>query len=211
MAKAILFGRPGSGSAVCEALLELTGQPYDLKIMEKLANGSNSPEMIALNPLGQVPALRTEDGTLMTESAAIALWIADLAPQAKLAPLPGDPLRAKYLRAMIFMAANCYMTALRFYYSDRYSTDADHADAISEKALEHMHREWEILTDMLGENDFLLGKTISAADLYLSMLISWEEDAAKFAAMYPALARLNKRVWGNKTVAAIWQRHGYAA
>jgi glutathione S-transferase len=182
-----------------------------LKVMEKMTDGSNSPEMMALNPLGQVPALRTEDGTLMTESGAIALWIADLAPLAKLAPLPSDPMRAKYLRTMVFMAANCYMTALCFYYSDRYSTDANHADAIRDKAHERMHREWAILTDMLGNYDYLLGKAMSAADIYLSMLISWEEDGAKFAAKYPALANLNKRVWGNKTVAAIWKSNGYAA
>ncbi|MGL4488222.1 MAG: glutathione S-transferase family protein [Rhizobiaceae bacterium] len=210
MSGVVLFGRKGTGSAVCEALLELTGQAYELKNMEKLPDGSNSPEMIALNPLGQVPALRTADGYLMTESAAIALWIADLAPQSGLAPKMSDPQRAQYLRLMLFMAANSYMTALRFYYPDRFSTDASHANAIKAKADEHMHREWAILSDMLGSNDYLLGTNMSAADLYLSMMISWEEDGAAFAARYPALAKLNARVWSHDKVARIWARHGYA-
>jgi glutathione S-transferase len=209
MTKIVLFARMGSGSAVCEALLELTGQPYELKIMDKLADGATSPELMALNPLGQVPALRTSDGTLMTESAAIALLIADLAPEAKLAPAFDNPKRAKYLRLMLFMAANCYMTALRFYYSDRYSSDESHAEAVRDKAREHMHREFAILTDMLGSDDYLLGNEVSAADLYLSMLVSWEEDGAKFAAQYPALAKHNGRICSDKKIAAIWKRNGF--
>ncbi len=210
MSKIILFGRPGSGSAVCEALLELSGLPYELKIMTKLADGSNSPELLALNPLGQVPALRTSDGTLMTESGAIALWIADLKHEARLAPAASDPLRARYLRVMFFMAANCYMTALRFYYPDRYSTDVEHADAVRDKAREHMHREFAILSDMLGDDDYLVGDQLGAADLYLSMLISWEEDGAKFAAQYPALARHSQRVCTNAKVASVWKNNGYS-
>jgi glutathione S-transferase len=209
MAKIELFGRLGSGSAVCEALLALVSMPYTMTIMNKREDGTYPPELFAVNPLGQVPALLTVDGTLMTESGAIALWIADLAAQSKLAPAASDPTRAKYLRVMFFMAANCYMTALRFYYPDRYSTDEDHADSIRAKARTHMDREFAILTEMLGADNFLLGDTMSAADVYLSMLISWEEDGAHFALQYPALAQLNTRVWKNKTVADVWLRNGY--
>lgn len=209
MSKIILFGRPGSGSAVCEALLDLTGTHYEMKVMNKRDNGTYPPELFAVNPLGQVPALYTQDGTLLTESGAIALWIADIAPLAQLAPAISDPKRATYLRVMFFMAANCYMSALRFYYPHRYSTDESHADAIRDKAREHMDREFAILTEILGTNEFLVGDKLSAADIYLSMMISWEEDAAHFAKQFPALTKLNRRVWGNKTVAAVWQRNGF--
>jgi glutathione S-transferase len=206
----VLFARSGSGSAVCEALLELTGHPYELKAMNRLADGSNPPELMTINPLGQIPALVTPDGTLMTESAAIALWIADLSPEAALAPAANDPLRAKYLRVMLFMAANCYMTALRFYYPDRYSTDERHAAGIKDKAREHMHREFSILTDMLGSDDYLVGNTMSAADLYLSMLVCWEEDGTQFAKKYPALWQHTRRVCANTKVAAVWKSNGFA-
>jgi glutathione S-transferase len=210
MTKIILFGRPGSGSAVCEALLELTGTPYEMTVMNKRDDGSYPPELFVVNPLGQVPALYTQDGTLLTESGAIAIWIADIASQTQLAPAIRDPNRAKYLRVMFFMAANCYMSALRFYYPHRYSTDESHADAIRYKAREHMDREFAILTEILGANEFLVGDTLSAADIYLSMMISWEEDGATFAKQFPALAGLNGRVWGNESVAAVWQRNGFA-
>ncbi len=204
-----LFGRPGSGSAVCEALFELCGTPYEHVHMNKRDDGTYPPELFKINPMGQVPAVVMDDGTLLTESGAIAVWIADATPQAKLAPALNDPKRAKYLRVMFFMAANCYMSALRFYYADRYSTNKDHADAIRDKAREHMDREFAILSDILGTNDFLLGDTLSAADIYLSMMISWEEDAERFAAQYPALDALNRRVWLNATVTEVWQRNGY--
>jgi glutathione S-transferase len=209
MNKIKLFGRPGSGSAVCEALFELCGIPYENIIMHKRDDGSFPEELHAVNPLGQVPAVITEDGTFMTESGAITVWIADAAPQAKLAPALDDAKRAHYLRVMFFMAANCYMSALRFYYPDRYSTNEAHADAICDKARAHMDREFLILSDLLGGQDFLLGDRMSAADIYLSMLISWEDDGARFAAQYPALEALNRRVWLNDTVAKVWQRNGY--
>lgn len=209
MTKIELFGRLGSGSAVCEALLDLAGSPYTMTIINKRDDGTYPPELFAINPLGQVPALLTENGTLMTESGAIALWIADLAERSKLAPAASDPTRAKYLRVMFFMAANCYMTALRFYYPHRYSTDESHSESIREKARTQMDHEFAILTEILGADDFLLGDTMSAADVYLSMLISWEEDGAHFASQYPALAHLNTRVWKNETVADVWLRNGY--
>jgi glutathione S-transferase len=210
MDKVVLFVRPNSGSAVCEALLALTGRSYELRVMDKLADGSNPPQLLSVNPLGQVPALQISDGTVITESAAIALWIADLCPEKKLAPAISDPLRAKYLCLMLFMATNCYMSALRYYFPYRYSTDISHADCIRDKGLEHMHREWVILTDMLGDNDYLLGTNMSAADIYLSMFISWEEDVEDFTKRYPALSGLNHRVLQNKTVYSIWKSNGFA-
>lgn len=206
----VLYGRIGTGSAVCEALLQLGNIPYKLQIMSKLENGQNSPELLALNPLGQVPVLHTQDGILITEAAAIAIWIADLAKGTELAPPIEHPDRAKYLRLMLFMASNCYMTALRFYYADRYSSDASHANGIRTKAYEDMKREWAILSDILGENSYLLGSSLSAADVYLSMLISWEDDQVSFAKRYPRLAALNKLVVSEPIIAAVWKRNDFA-
>ncbi len=64
--------------------------------------------MAAVNPMRQVPALVTPGGEVITESAAILIWLADSHPQARLAPGLDDPRRAQFLRWMSFIPAAVY-------------------------------------------------------------------------------------------------------
>jgi glutathione S-transferase len=207
----VLLGRPGTGSSVCEAVLVLSGLDYTIRDIDKLADGSAPPELLAVNPLGQVPVLLLPDKTVMTESAAIAMHIADLSDNRVLAPKIGDPDRAAYLRLMIFMATNNYMTDLRYFYSDRYSTDPAHAAAIKAKAIEHQALNWRVLEDAVGTSGWLIGPALSAADIYLAMLISWADDLQVFSFSYPRLAQIAAGVAADPHVRPIWRRHGIAA
>ena len=206
-----LLGRPGTGSGVCEAVLALSGLPYTLKDIDKLPDGSAPDELLAINPLGQVPVLILPDGSVMTESAAIAMHIADLSLDRKLAPKVGDPDRAAYLRLMVFMAANNYMTDLRYFYSDRYSTDPEHADAIKAKAVEDQARNWRVLEQAVNAHGLLVGNAPSAADIYLAMLVSWVDDQSEFAVRYPRLSAIASRVGQDPAIRSVWLRHGIAA
>ncbi len=206
-----LLGRPGTGSGVCESVLALSGLPYTIKDIDKLPDGSAPDELLAVNPLGQVPVLILPDGSVMTESAAIAMYIADLSQDRALAPKIGDPDRAAYLRLMVFMAANNYMTDLRYFYSDRYSADPAHADAIKARAVEDQARNWQVLEEAVNAHGHLVGNALSAADVYLAMLVSWADDPARFAVDYPRLAGIAARVAKDPAIAPIWLRHGIAA
>ena len=203
-----LIGRPGTGSGVCEAVLALSGLPYTVKDIDKLPDGSAPAELLAINPLGQVPVLVLPDGSTMTESAAIVMHLADLAPDRSLAPKIGDPDRAAYLRLMVFMSANNYMTDLRYFYSDRFSSDAGHADGIKAKAIEDQARHWRILEDAVNTHGHLVGNALSAADIYLAMLVSWVDDPSVFAELYPRLAAIVARVGQNPVIEKVWRRHG---
>lgn len=203
-----LIGRPGTGSGVCEAVLALSGLPYAVKDIDKLPDGSAPAELLAINPLGQVPVLVLPDGSIMTESAAIVMHLADLAQDRSLAPKIGDPDRAAYLRLMVFMSANNYMTDLRYFYSDRFSSDAGHADGIKAKAIEDQARHWRILEDAVNTHGHLVGNALSAADIYLAMLVSWVDDQSVFAELYPRLAAIVARVGQNPVIEKVWRRHG---
>ncbi len=91
-----LYGRPGTGSAPVEAALAMGG--FDADIIDVPADPSapGHDGLLALNPLGQVPALVLPDGTVMTESAAILIHLADSAAPGLLGPAPGDPARPAY-------------------------------------------------------------------------------------------------------------------
>jgi glutathione S-transferase len=105
-----------------------------------------------------VPILQLSDDTLMTESAAMMIYVADLYPAAGLAPAAPAPERAAYLRWMLYFASAVYMADLRYFYPARYSTDAAHAEAIKQRASEHMDRDFAIFCRSLGAGTFCFGR-----------------------------------------------------
>jgi glutathione S-transferase len=202
-----LYGRPGSGSGACEAVLALSGLHHEIIDLERWEQGGAPADLLAISPLGQIPALVLPDGSTMTESAAICLYLSDLAPDAKLAPAPADPLRPRYLRWMVYLAANNYMTALRFFYPERFAAHEDGAASVKAAALKRSAFEWSVLADGLGEHPFLLGDQMSAADLYAAMLLSWDIDMPQLFMTHAALARLYAAVASHPEIASVWSRH----
>ncbi|ENZ4061861.1 glutathione S-transferase N-terminal domain-containing protein, partial [Klebsiella pneumoniae] len=107
--RATLYGLPGWGSTLAEIMLVAASTPFDFVAVEGFdAPGPNRNRILALNPLGQIPVLVLADGQVMTESAAIALHLAETHPGAGLAPAPGDPARARFLRLLVWIVANIY-------------------------------------------------------------------------------------------------------
>lgn len=202
-----LYGRPGSGSAACEAVLALSGLPHDIIDLERWPLGGAPVEILAISPLGQVPALVLPSGSSMTELAAICLYLADLAPGAGLAPPQDSPDRPAYLRWMIYFSANSYMTALRAYYPERYSTHDDGGDSVKTSALQRAAFEWLVFADALGDGPFILGKSISAADIYAAVLLSWDFDMPALFNAHPGLEMLYSAVAAHPKIAAVWRRH----
>ena len=84
----ILFTHPQSRGAMVHWMLEEIGCPYRLEV-KQFGPDMKSPEYLAINPMGKVPALR-HGTTVVTESAAILCYLADLFPEAKLAPPPAE-------------------------------------------------------------------------------------------------------------------------
>ena len=91
-----LYWAPRSRSFSALWLLEETGQPYERVLIDIRTGAQRSPDYLAINPMGKVPALRDGEATL-AEAAAICAYVAERYPEARLAPPLGSPLRAKYL------------------------------------------------------------------------------------------------------------------
>ena len=161
----------------------------------------------AVNPLGQVPVLILPDGTVLTESAAIVMHLANLAKPAKLAPDAGTPEHAQYLRLMLFLAANVYMTDLCWYYPHRMSIDPSVAPGIKAQSGIDQRRNWSTLEGIAASGEALLPSGFSAADIYMAMLVSWTE-LEDFQTTYPRIASIARAVGQNPQIAQVWHRHG---
>ena len=203
----ILYARPGSGSVVCEALLELSGAAYAIETVERDASGAFPESFQALNPMAQVPVLVLPGGPVMTESAAIAFHLADLYPQMGMAPGLSDPKRADYLRWMLFLATTIYTDDLRMYYPARYTDDPHGAAAVKSAAIRQMDTDFEIYANALGAGPFILGETMSAVDIYAAMLVTWMPDVKACVAKYPVVKAMYNRVAAVPAIGKVFARN----
>jgi GST-like protein len=107
MSDLVLYGNPGWGSALVEAQLDWLGLSYRYEAVGNLFTSVEARERVgAVNPLAQVPTLVLGDGRVLTESAAITLYLADLTGRDDLVPDPKAPERAEFLRWLVYFVAN---------------------------------------------------------------------------------------------------------
>ena len=98
----VFYTNPMSRGRIVRWMLEELGRPYRTEIVD-YGPAMKGPAYLAVNPMGKVPALK-HDGATVTEAAAICAYLADVFPDAKLAPASGDRLRGPYYRWMFFAA-----------------------------------------------------------------------------------------------------------
>jgi glutathione S-transferase len=160
-----LYHSPQTRSAGALTLLEELGAPYELRILNMKAGEQRQAPYLAVNPLGKVPAI-VHRGALVTEQVAIFLYLADLFPQAGLAPAIGDPLRGPYLRWMVFYAA-CYEPGL----VDRAMKREPAPLAMSP------YGDFDLVmgavVSQLAAAPYLLGDKLSAADILWGLALNW--------------------------------------
>jgi glutathione S-transferase len=158
--KLVLYTNPQSRGRIARWMLEEVGQPYETEVLD-FATTMKAPAYLAINPMGKVPAVRHGDA-VVTEAAAICAYLADAFPQAKLAPPPGDRLRAPYYRWLFFAAgpieAAVSNKALGF------QVPREREGMMGYGTVE---RVMKTLEDALSNNDYLVGDSFTAADLYV--------------------------------------------
>jgi glutathione S-transferase len=166
-------------------LLEEIGSAYELVWVSKAP--ADIEAFRRISPAAKIPVLVLPDGTVMSESAAILIHLTLANPAAGLAPLPGSSAHAHFLQWMVFLSANVYEAALRFFYPHRYSAAGEAAAAqIKSKALVDWSRHFEVIESALSP--YVLGAELCAADHYLHTLAGWYPlDEAAADARLPKL------------------------
>jgi glutathione S-transferase len=195
--KVTLYHSPHTRSSGVLTLLEELGAPYDLHILNMKLNEQRQPAYLAINPMGKVPAVRHSDA-LITEQVAIYLYLADLFPEAGLAPSPTDPLRGPYLRWMVYYAA-CFEPAL----VDRALKREPGRAAMSPYG--DFDTMLNTLVAQLAKGPCLLGERFSAADVLWGGALAWTTQF-KLVPERPEIARYIARVGARPAVAKVRAR-----
>ncbi|WP_421694692.1 glutathione S-transferase family protein [Aestuariivirga sp.] len=202
-----LYARNQAGSMAVEALLAACGADYRVIVLDRKPDGSFEDFFHAINPKAEVPTLILPDDSVMTESVAMMIYLADRYPEAGLSPAADAPDRARFLRWMVYMGTTIYMSDLRLFYPQRYTTATAEAPGIQAKAEEMMTAEFAIYAAALGEGPFILGPVMSAADIYAAMLCSWVPDVPGLFARHPNLKRMYDAVVQHDAVRKVWARN----
>ena len=160
-----LHHSPNTRSTGALILLEELGAPFHLHLVNMKAGEQRQAAYLSINPMGKVPAI-THGDALVTEQVAVFLYLADLFPQAGLAPPIGDPLRGPYLRWTAFYGS-CFEPAL----IDKSQKREPATPSMSPYS--DYDTMLKTLTDQLGKGSYLLGERFSAADVLWGTALSW--------------------------------------
>jgi glutathione S-transferase len=166
-----LFYMPGAASLAPHIALEEAGAEY--RLVRVTRDGTiDPPEFLEVNPHGRIPAMR--DGELrMYESAACLMHIADLYPDAGLAPVPGTPERALYYRWLAYLTNTVQVALVTWLYHGRVAPPEAEAP-VKEKAGELLVGMRDFVDgELAAGGPYLLGERYSGADAFLFMLTRW--------------------------------------
>jgi len=153
-----LYWSPRSRSFSSLWLMEEIGQPYERVLTDISTGAQRRAEYLAINPMGKVPALKDGEETL-AEAAAIAAYVAERYPDARLAPPLGDPLRAKYLY-WLFFSPGCIEPAIVQLATKLEMNPASAGWGDSQRVI-------DVLDVALQKGPWILGEPFSAADIVI--------------------------------------------
>lgn len=171
-----LYWEALSGAIAPEMLLTEMHLAFEIIPVDMSAGEHKTPEYLAVNPSGQVPALRLPDGTLIGESAAMILSIGERHPQSPFVPMVGDPDRPTFLHWLLYMATSMYMSFVRSNHPERYTTDEESTEPIRAAALQAAERQFAVIDQAIRSTPHFLPRGFSALDMYLTMLTAWHPD-----------------------------------
>ena len=161
----VLYTNPMSRGRIGRWMLEEVGQPYSAEILEFAR--MRSSEYLAINPMGKVPALR-HGRTIVTEAAAICAYLADVFPEAGLAPPLGSQLRGPYYRWLFFAAGP--IEAANTDKALGVTIRPEHERMVGYGAPEQM---LAALEDRLERSEYIAGDRFTAADVYVGSHVGW--------------------------------------
>jgi len=203
----VLHAAPGAASLVVHWLLLELDQPHELRMLDLARGEQKLPAYLALNPGGVVPTLLI-DGEPMHEAAAMLLHLAERHPQAGFAPPPGDRRRAAYHQWMLHLANTVQPLFRAWWYPAEVAGEAN-ADAVQAHVAPRIEAAWERLDRHLAAHGpYLLGADVSAADLYLVMLMRWSRNMLRPAHGWPHLGALAGRMKARPSFKALYEREG---
>lgn len=208
MSALTLYHGPGACSRVPLILLEQAGARYELRILRLAAGDNKAGDFLRLNPKGKVPVL-VQDGQALTDNVAIALYLAQLFPQARLLPAPQDAwAHAQAVSWLSWCASGLHPAIFRARMAARV-VDGEAAQAsVKAKALAELQSQLRVADERLRLQPWLAAPHFTAADAYLFWSAGRAGESGLDLSGLPALREHQARVAEMPAVVRALAREG---
>jgi glutathione S-transferase len=197
-----LYFSPGACSLASHITLREAGLPFDLKRTDtktkKLGDGT---DFLAVNSKGAVPALRLDDGQVLTEGVAIMQYVADRKPESNLVPRHGTLERYRVLEWLNYITSEIHKG-----FSPLWNASA--APEVKAYALANLEKKLDWTNQQLTGGKFLTGDNFTVADAYLFTVINWTYFLNIDLGRWPALKDFHARVAARPSVQEALEAEG---
>lgn len=197
-----LYYAPGACSLSPHIVANEIGITLELeKVDTKTKQTEHGNDYLAINPKGYVPALRLDDGALLTEGPAIVQYLADQKPDSGIAPANGTLARYRLQEMLGYINSELHKT-----YSPLFNPNT--TDAVRADREAYLRKRYALVEQTLSNQPFLLGDQFSAADAYLFTVTNWARVLKLDLSEFPNLMAFQKRVAERPAVQGAMREEG---
>jgi len=197
-----LYIIPGACSLAVNIALREAGVRFKIRTVDgRRKQTDDGMDFYSINSKGYVPALRLDDGQVLTENAAILQFVADRYPEARLAPPSGTIERHRLTEWLSFINSEVHKA-----FSPLFDPGAD--DEVRRYAQERVEKRFGWLQEQVGSRTFLAGDGFTVADAYLFTVLGWGPEVGIDIARWPNLARYHAGIESRPMVRAALQSEG---
>ncbi|AFO88635.1 glutathione S-transferase [Phaeobacter inhibens] len=198
-----LYYKPGACPLASHIALQETGRPFEIEAVDTAAGRTEGgADYLAINPKGYVPALRLEDGSILTEGPAILQYIADSHSEAGLAPAAGTFARARMQEQL-----NWIGTELHKAFGPLFREGT--SEAGQDEARVAVAGKFDLIETQLEDGrEWLVADQFSVADAYLFVVSNWANFTGIDLARWPYLAAFVSRTAARQSAQAAMRAEG---
>ena len=191
-----LYYAPQACSLAPHIVLRELDLPFELiRVDNRSKTTAHGADFLVINPKGYVAALQLDNAQVLTEGPAILQYLADLRPDANLAPALGTFERVRLQEWLNFVSTEIH-GGLGWLFNEQF------AQEVKAQIQEKLFKRFAVLCQTLERQDFLLASGFSVADAYLFTVLRWAPGFAIDLDRWPALARFQARISQRPSVSA---------
>lgn len=188
-----LYYGVGTCALASHIALEEAGADYTADRIDMKANQQNSPDYLAINPKGRVPALVTDHGVL-TETPAILTFIAQSFPKANLAPL-GDAFAFAQVQAFnSYLCSGVHISHSHKMRGARWASEETSFEDMRRKVPENMRAGMAMIESKMLRGPWVMGENYTICDPYLFTVSNWAKNDGVDLAEFPKVAAHRERM-----------------
>lgn len=189
----VLYYQAGTRAQRVRWLLEELELKYELEYIDLFKGQGNTPQYLAMHPLGQLPVLKIDDST-MFESGAIVQWLAETHADKGLAPATDSPNRREFLQWMYFSVTSLETPAWEIILHSKILPENASVQKIIPFAKENLLKVLQVLEHELQGKSYIIANRFSVADIMIGYILMWfPEYADKFPKLYSYTKNLQQR------------------